>query len=149
MTTRIGLRKRFERFVAATYLRNVMWCVKRGKAIETAALWGAFYAHHLVDMYVVAAVLFVGWAVAWFAGLWQVSATDWLFISIVCVSGLLWFFSARAARRVINSFRIDELLEQAQPYGSPREQLVRWLQVLALFVATVGLAILWGVANRT
>ena len=143
------MRNHFNQFVAGTYLRNVMWCVRHGTTITAAALWAENYALYLVIMYVVAAVLFVGWAVAWFAGLWPVSATDWLFISIVCVSGLLWFFSARAARRVINSFRIDELLEQAQPYGSSREQLVRWLQVLALVVATVGLAILWGVANRT
>ena len=144
------MRNRFNRFVAGTYLRNVMWCVRHGdSSIEIAALWAENYALYLVIMYVVAAVFFVGWAVAWLANLWPVSANDWLFVAMVCVSGVLWFVSSRAARKVINSFRIDELLEQSQPYGSPREQLVRWLQVLLLIVATVGLAILWGVANRT
>ena len=143
------MRNRFKRFVAATYLRNVMWCVRHGTSLEAAALWAENYALYLVIMYVVAAVLFVGWAVAWLADLWPVSATDWLFVSIVYVSGLLWFVSTRAARRVINSFQIDELLEQAQSYDNRREQLLRWLQFLVMCVSLVGLAILWAVANRT
>ena len=144
------MRNRFNRFVAGTYLRNVMWCVRHGdSSIEIAALWAENYALYLVIMYVVAAVFFVGWAVAWLANLWPVSANDWLFVAMVCVSGVLWFVSGRAARSVIHSFRIDDLLEQAQSYANPREQLLRWLQFLVMCVAMVGLAILWAVTNRT
>lgn len=143
------MRKRFERFVAATYLRNVMWCVRRRTSLKAAALWAENYALFLVIMYVVAAVLFVGWAVAWLADLWPVSADDWLFVAMVYVSAVLWFVSGRSARRVIKSFRIDELLEQAQSYDTRREQLLRWLQFLVMCVSLVGLAILWAVANRT